>query len=450
LKSQAAFLVLSLAAAGWAQQQPAQDLPQDYNGPALLNRGGEATVVTTAMTKLTPFVSVNGIYDTGLATISTTPQGTLPFASGFGVETSFGVTGQHPWKHSLLSINYNGAIRHYTRNTYYDGIDNSLMFSFKHQATRKLSFEASENAAHYSQSYGLFLPLAAAGQPYSQTFANVATGTMFDTPMSIYVTAGRMTYQQSPRWSFSASGNNFIVRQRSSALIGINGYDASGDAAYRLTRFQTVGLVYSFSYYGFQHMFGSTDVNGLALAYGIRLGRAWEFSANVGGYRAGVSRQQQVAVDPAIAAILGTATATQTFHGSVYMPSYAGRLTRAFHNAAVSANYSRTIVPGNGVFLASGFQGAGIAYSYRGFRRMSVDLSVSYGSYSSLSQSLGTFRDYAVSGGLGYKLSRTMSIVTRLGGQKFQMAGGGPINRNFYRTQLGLAWSPGDYPLPNW
>jgi hypothetical protein len=453
LRLKAAFLVLSvlsLAAPGPAQQQatlPGQDLPPDYGGPAMLNRGGEATVVGSRLTSLTPFVSVNGIYDTGLATIATTPQGGLPFSDGYGVETTFGLTGQHPWKHSLLNLNYNGSFRHYNQSTYYDGMDNSLLFGFQHRFNRKFSFGAGENAARYSRSF--FLP-AAAGQPYDQTFANLTNSDLFDTPTTVYLTTARMVYEHSPRLSFSAGGNNFIVRRRSAALIGVNGYLAEGDMGYRLTRFQTVGVVYNFSHYGFQQMFGSTDIHGLALSYAVRIGRYWEFGAMAGGYRATVARQQAVAIDPAIAAILGQGSAVETFHGSVYMPNYNARLTRAFRNATVSANYSRTIVPGNGVFLASGFEGAGIGYSYRGFRRLALDLNVSYNTYSSLSQAIGKFRNYAVGGGVGYKLNRTLSVVARMDGRKYQVGGVGALNRNFYRTQLGLSWSPGEYPIPIW
>lgn len=441
-----------MAATGWAQQQAAAPAQADqnaagYGGPAVLNRGGEATVVSSPLTRLTPFVRVNGIYDTGLATAGTTQQGTLGFADAYGVETAFGVTGQHPWKHSLLNIDYSGSFRHYSQSTYFDGMDNNLLFGFRHRFNRKFSFMAGENAARYSRSF--YLP-GAAGQPYNQTFANLTSGDLFDTPTTVYLTTGRMVYEHSARLSFSAGGDNFRIRRRSTALVGANGYDAVGDMAYRLTRFQTVGLVYNFSHYGFQQAFGSTDLHGLGLSYSIRLGRSWEFAAQAGGFRATVARQQAVQLDPAIALILGQSRGVETFHGSVYMPNYSGRLTRAFRNGTVNMGYSRTIVPGNGVFLASSFEGGTLSYWYRGIRRMTMDVSAWYGSYSSLSQTLGKFRNYSVSGGVGYRVGRTLSLVARVDGRKYQVGGVGALNRNFYRTQLGIAWSPGDYPVSIW
>lgn len=457
-----------LVAAVWAQQQtpPSGNLPQrppispqevpeatesqpppaEYGGPAILSRGGSATVKTFEMLRLRPYLNLHAVYDSNLATVSIDQQGQVPFTSAYGMEASFGVTGRHAWKKTELDLDYRAAFRHYNKKTFYDGMDNSLTLSVRHQASRRVRFVLEEDAARYQRSY--FLP-AGLGTGYDSMLSGLTGNEMFDTPTNMLLSTGRLIYERTARLSFSASGSGFFVRRRSESLVGANGWIATGDVAYRLSRYQTLGVDYSFNHFDFTHQFGAADLHGVSLNYAVRLSRRWEFALRVGGYRAETQQLQQVRLDPVIAAIFGQYYGIQVFHRILYLPRYEAHLTRGYRRGNWSLGYSRTLMPGNGVYLTSAQETAQMQSSYNGLRKVSLQGSVVYNSYSSVAQTIGKYRSYGAGGGASVKLTRVMSVIARMDARRYVVANSS-LQRTPYRATLGLAWSPGDYPLAIW
>ncbi len=423
-------------------------LGADYGGPAILSRGGTAHVARGGeLLGIQPFVSVSGLYDSGLATVSVDPNGAFNLRNGWGVETEFGANGVHSWKNSALGLDYRGAFRHYTRQTYFDGMDNSLNLSYQKQLSPHVSFSVGENAARYQRAF--FLPMAVS-EFYDPTYGGLTQNDFFDTPTSVYMTSGQIVYQRTARLSFGAGGSNFIVRRRSQSLVGVNGYIARGDVAYRLSRFQTIGFEYEFTRYDFKRAFGTTDMHGLAIDYSVRLTRYWEVALRLGGYRVESLRIQAVPVDPVIQAILGTSMALATMDDVAYIPHYDVHLTRGFRHGSFQATYSRAVLPGNGVYLTSGSESASIGGTYRGSRTVSISGDIGYSTYSNLvGQHLGKYRSYDGRLGASYRLMKNVSLTLEGDARRFYIAGAN-LNRVYYRAALGLAWSPGEYPFSLW
>ncbi|HPQ17199.1 MAG TPA: hypothetical protein PLP04_18350, partial [Bryobacteraceae bacterium] len=430
-----------------------QDMPppverersSDYQGPAILSRGGAASVSREDLTTLRPYISINGIYDTDLTTFSLDSSGQIPSDDGYGTEALVGLTGSHSWSKTWLDLDYRGSFRHYTQRTYYDGIDNSLDVTVRHQKSRKLIFELGQSAARYSRSF--FLP-AGFGMTYNPLSASLTQNDLFDTPTTVLMSVGRAIYQKSVRLAFGGQGTGFLVRRRSEALAGATGFGAAGDITYRLSRFQTIGVDYSFNRFDYTGMFGSSDIHGIAFNYAARLSKRWEMALRLGGYRIETSRLTRVTLDPVLAAIFGRQTGIDIFHGVGYSPLAEIRFTRGFRRGSWTVAYGRSVAPGNGVYLTSNYDNARTGFTYNGWRRVSIHGEAAYSSYSSLSQSLGKYENYTAGGGASVKLSKSFSLVTRVAGRRYNISES--YRREAFRATVGLAWSPGDYPLSIW
>jgi hypothetical protein len=454
------ILLVGLAEILPAQEPPAEAPaqeeaapPSEYSGPALLSRHEGATVARgSELLRLRPFVSVNGIYDSGLLSVAVDQNGTLPNQRAWGEQLEFGVVGSHPWRRTRLDLDYRGSFNHYNRRTYYDGFNSSFLMSVTHQVSRRVTFQLGETFATYSRSMSLPGMSGAYGGPVpypDPSYQGLVGNDIYDSRTNALMSTGRFTFQKSARLSFSGGGNAFFVRRRSAALAGVNGYGATGDVAYRLSRYQTIGLQYSYNQYDFTSLFGGSSMHGLAANYAVRLGRRWELALLGGGYRIEVLRVQQVQIDPVIAALLGRSYGLGILYKTRYAPNLGANLTRSFRRATLGFAYTRMVTPGNGVYLTSGSETESVNYSYVGFKRLNIGLSAGSTSYTALAQTLGKYRNYHAGGGFTYRLIRNLSLVQRTDGRKYQIGGTG-FNRTGYRVSLGLAWSHGDIPLALW
>lgn len=454
-----------LAAGGWAQEPPPSAPPQrppvspteapdtseqqtpEYEGPAILSRGGTATVARgTELIKLRPYVTVSGVYDNGLGTVSVDQLGQASTVGSFGEEARLGVTGTHGWKRTQMTLDYRGSLRHYAHNSYYDGMDNSLIMTLRHRASRRVTVELEENASRFSNSFSI---------PYSQgTYYNplsygLTSNELFNTPTSMLMSTARAIYERTSRLSFAAGASGFVVRRRSSALMGVNGFQATGDMSYRLSRYQTIGVDYSFSRFDFTRQVGFSEIHGVAFSYAIRVGQHWEFGMRAGGFRVRSQQVVRVPIDPAVAAIFGQSSGLEIADRTMYAPHLEGHLTRGFRRGSWSLSYVRTVMPGNGIYLTSGTDSAQTAYSYTGIARVSLQCRLGVDRLSSLSQTLGSYRGYSAGGGATVKLSRALSLIAQVGGRHFD-ANGTVFRRTIFHANLGLAWSPGERPLAIW
>jgi hypothetical protein len=452
-------LAFLLAASALAQVPPAPPPPEqpeqpegaqpEYSGPVILSRGsGPSITRSRELLRLRPFLQVSGTYDTGLTAVSVTPQGEVLDQDAYGAQASFGVSGFHSWRRSLLGLNYRGNLRHYSRNSYHDGFDNFFSLNFVHQPSRRLVFSLSPSLASYSYSYGGVLPMTGS-YAYDPDLAGLTQDQLFDNRTNLVTAAGRLVYLASPRLSFGIGGTGFAVRRRSRALVGVQGYQAVGDVAYRLSRFQTLGVDYSFHHYDFTNYFGSADMHGVALNYSVQMGRYWTLRFRGGGYRLELVALQRVPLDPVIAAIIGQRAAVSVFYKVSYLPNFEADLTRTFRRASLSFHYLRSVSPGNGVYLTSGGESGGASYHYSGIRRVSLGATASYHTYRALMQNLGKYHAYQAGGSAGFKLRRSLSLTASAHARRYELRGTG-FNRVSYGFAVGLGFHPGEIPFSIW
>jgi hypothetical protein len=272
---------------------------------------------------------------------------------------------------------------------------------------------------------------------------------IFDNRVVFLSTAGDMTYQQSARLSFDIGGEGDLVRRQSSALYGVTQAIAHGDVQYRITRYTTIGADYRHTHYDFTRGFGYTDIDSVGFNFSTQFTRTLQLSARIGGAKYEGLSLQQVAIDPAIAAILGITEGVQAVHRQGYVPDTSVRLSNTWRHSTLSLNYAATISPGNGVYLTSKQQYGNASYSYTGVRDWNFGVDANYNRLGTLTQTLGTFSTYGAGAGVTRSLGRGLHAVTRFDARRYNIADSHFLHPE-YRVSVGLNWAPGELPLSIW
>lgn len=451
-----ALLACSLLAQTPASQTPASQPPasdtqpeksQEYQGPSILSR--DKSLIGERGGKLLDlrfYGQLTGVYDSGLTPVSTNTQGQLLNVGGsYGLEAGFGVLGSRSWKRDELKVDYRGTYRHYPKDQFFDGIDQFLNLAYGRVLTRRINLDLKETVGTSSLANGGFsyLPLT-----NTDLFA-VPANELFDNRTNFAQSRVGVTWQKSARLAFGIAAEGFVVRRRSLALAGLDGFGFHGTASYRLTRRQTVEALYGYNHFDFQRTFGNADVQIAAIGWNIGLGRVWEVGAQAGGSQVNTIGLEQVSIDPAIAAIVGRDVATVQFNRTVLIPYLEARLSRHFERSLLAFFVNTGASPGNGVYLASRQSNVGSYYSYAGIRRWTLGANASYSELSALGQTLGKYRNYQGGVGATYKMINAIHMEFRYDYRHYTTQDNG-FRKNSERVSIGIAFSPGDVPLPIW
>jgi hypothetical protein len=434
-----------LAQSDNAQSDTAVSSAEEYGGPAILSRGEMPGSPSSAPIAFRPFVSLNALYDDGLVPVSVNSNGKIPFADLFGVELALGLYGYHTWKHTTLALDYKGDFRHYGGKSAYDGTDQFLSLVLTHQPTKRVSFTIRNTAGTYSRDYFLSSTAGILDPSYLQ----IPQNDIYDNRVIFLTTAGDMIYRMTPRLSFDIGGEGYIVRRESSALYGLTGYDAHGDLQYRIRRHTTLGVDYRFSYFQYTKGFGNSDIHSVGINYATQITHRLQLAARIGGARVESLSLEEVALDPAIAALLGVSVGVQATHQLHYAPDVTARLTESLRRSQFTLTFTDGVNPGNGVYLTSKIESALASYSYTGVRHWNFGADASYNRLSALIQTLGAYSSYGAGGGVTRDLKKGLHAVLRLDARRYDV-GGNAFRRTDYRAMLGMSFSPGDVPLALW
>ncbi len=460
LKLVAVAVVFLLSAPVWAQDasqdqsggDAAQQPESQYGGPSILSRGGVPSVLRGGdLARIVPFVSATADYNSDIGPFTLGSNGRPIYDAGYGVIGTVGVTGSHSWEHSILDLDYRGTYRDYTDFPEERGLDNSLDLAFTHQLSSRVSVTISEEFARTHSIESLPLGgLYSGGMPsYDSLYNALTANSLLTTPALASISNGRLVYQRTARLSFSVSGSAIVAREQAQQTIGVNGYIAGADIAYRLSRYQTFSVAYNFTHFSYLGQLGTTDIHGVVLGYSARLGRYWELQAAGGASRVKSLRNVAVDLDPALAQLLGVSVVFERTNSVSYMPNGSLHLTRSFRHSSWQSGYDRTVVAGNGLYTTSGYETAATSFTYTGLRRLSLQAGAGYYKLSALTQGLGNYRSFGASGGFGYRLAKGFSTVARIDGRRYYVLNS-LFNRDTYIASFGFSWNPGEYPLAIW
>ena len=363
----------------------------------------------------------------------------------YGVETSFGVIGTRRWRRDSLSIEYSGAYRDYANSPYFNGLDQFLRLRWARQLSRHLVLDFRENAGTSKLANGeySYLPLTNLDQ------ATIPTQDLFDTRTSFSDSRLSLIWQKTARLSFSFAGDGFLVRRTGQGLAGMNGYTASADVSYRVTRQQTLSLTYSYGDYEYQGTFGFAHMDTAMLGYSVGVGRRWDASIQAGAEYAEIRGLQQIEVNPVIAAIIGQSAVTVNFDRFTVIPSGQASIVRRFANASLTLGASIGMSPGNGVYLTSRSTVVHANYSYTGVRRWTFGVNGSYSDLSAVGQTLGKLANYQGGVASTYRISSLFHAEFRYDYRRYTTHSAA-YKKDSERVTIGLAFSPGEHPLPIW
>ena len=422
----------------------------NYLGPGILtggadnigNRGGEQL-------DLKFYADVTGIYDNGLQPIAVDSKGNLIQVNGlYGIEAGVGAYGTHPWRTAQLGLDYHGDFRHYVNDSSYDSSNHRLSLGYTYQKSKRLYFDLQAVAGTYSNYLG-----ALPGETGTATVV-ASPNLLFDNRTYFLQGAAGMTYLLSARSSLSLTGQGFTTQYASDALASVVGYVARGRYEYRVTRLTSIGAEYNRSHYGYPKFFGNSDIDNYSVFVATQVGRLWTFSLNGGEYRVHTLGLQTVALDPAIAALLGISSSVRTYDATNWLPSGRAELTRKFKNGGFTTSYFRGSSPGNGVFLSSRSDTGTIGYTYTGLQRASFGISGSYVSLASIGQGIAPYHYYGGGVRVSYNLTHSLHAVAnydvREQALQQEIQNTAAYRRTSYRISAGIAFSPGSVPLSLW
>jgi hypothetical protein len=431
-------VMLALAIPAWGQ----------YSGPALLSRGEAPAAMSGPQIEFRPYVEVSAAYDTGLSGVTLTNTGNLANESSVGGVLTWGVSGNHAWRHTGLGLDYRGSINHFARSTSYDSVNQSLLLGLTHDISKHAKVSIRQSAGTFARDFG---PLGLVETiPFDPTTSFVPTTDYFDNRTMYLSTQADLTIQKSARLSYSLGGAGFITRRRSAALAGVNGEMARADVHYRISRRTTLGGIYDYTHFEYTHFLSEADLHRFGLSFGTRLSRWWEISGYVAAMRMEAKTIQSVAVDPVITALLGITASNQIVHRINWVPSFAMRASRTFQRGVAFATVGQTVTPGNGLFLTSKNLMVSSGYSYTGLRRWSFGSSGFYNASFSMANVQGQYGSYGGTISMSRQIGRWMHAVVQYSARQYMSSDFIKYDRLIHQMRIGFGFTPGDVPLRVW
>jgi len=419
-----------------------------YAGPAILSRGEAPAALASAQLDFRPYVEIASVYSTGLAGVLVSSTGQVANTTGYGVSITGGISGIHRWRHTKIALDYRGSLYYYKPADYYDNGDQSLMIGISHQFSRHTLLTLRETAGDFARNNGL--PGITTALPFDPTTAYIPNTDFFDNRTIYLASQADFTLQQSARLSFDFGGDFFLNRRRSTALYGVTGESARGDAQYRLTRNSTIGFNYTFLHYGYHNIFSSADIHSFNGTYAVRLTRRLEFTGYAGVARAESKFVQSVPVDPIITELFGITSTTAVVYSVSYLPNINARLSEAFRKGVAYVGGGHEVTPGNGLFLTTYLTRLTGGYSYTGIRHWSFALQGEYDRGSSIANVIGVYGDYGGGISASRSLSRYLHAICSASALRYTSPTIQAYNRPIYNLSLGLGFSPGDLPVRVW
>ncbi len=413
-------------------------------GPSILSRGGARPGQAGGRpVSFNFYAGIGGSYNNGSIPIDT-GSGSPDQQVLYGGTVNGGLTGSHSWKNSSIGIDYRGDYRRYSRHSYADGSEQAIDLQYTWQATRRMIFHVTAVGGTSTNANGGFITPTSV---LDSNLIGIPTNNIFDNRTSYVQTSVGLTYRQSSRLNFTLSGDGFTVHRASKALVGVNGYRATAQVTYRVSRRDQFGVGYNFTHFSFPRAFGASDLHGVSGNYGRKLAPGLDITFSGGIYRIETLGANQVTLSPEVAEILGQVSGYQAIYRINYVPQYSGALTYARGRSTFTGSAGAGVTPGNGVYLTSRSLNAGVGYSYSGIRKVTLSFSAGGSQFSSVFQTLQHYRNYYGGGAATYSVSRHLSTSLQTDFRTFSING---TNRPAYSVSLGIYWSPTEVPIPSW
>jgi hypothetical protein len=426
------------------------DTTSDAQLPAPIYQGPLSPITKGVMTAFGLYAQIIGVYDSGLLSVSAMQGKQVSPVGSYGEETNFGANASHRFRRGKLGIEYRGSYRKYTAAPTFDGLDQFLQLAYGGMLAEHLTLDMKTTLGTTTLANGAFsyFPLASLDR------LGLPTDELFDSRTNYLQSRTDLTWQETARLSFDLGGDGFVVRRASPLLAGLSGYSARASVAYRLTPRQTISATYDNTNFDFQRAFGNSRLQTTVLGYSVALTRQWDLSTLAGSVRVDTLGLEQVALDPAITALVGQSFAFVTFTNTLYLPMAEVRLIRRGKADSMTFDYSSGVTPGNGLYLTSRQTSGAFTYSYAASRKLEARASAGYNQLSALGQTLGKYSN--LQGGMQvlYRLTSDAYLDVRYDYRHYTSglftAGDALLQKDSNRVSLGVAFSLGETSPVTW
>jgi hypothetical protein len=411
-------------------------------GPETLSRNpGRVQQLGDERTTIRPYFSLSGFYDTAMIGSWVVQPGDDSVPTGYGSTIEFGLIGGKRWRRTTMSLDYRGNYRRYSRRTLYEGTDQSFSLNLRHLLSARTSLILHESLASYARGYGV----ANDYSPFDPALASVPVDEIVNSRVSYFSSGADLVFQKTARLSLSGGAGGTLVRRQSSALVGSMSASARGNASYRTSRNTTVGVSYSYVHTEFTRAYGSSDNHSAAGEFTYRFSGRWDLGLRGGVSRVTLKGLQRLDLDPVLAALFGVPYFVVAYDRAYLIPSVGGRLSWAGKRSSFSLSYSHDPGYGNGIYTTTRSHRAGIGYGFTGTRKLHIGLSADYSYNRSLSHDLGAYT-YANGGcGATYRLKEWLHFTSGYNARLYDL---GLVRRLDHQVSVGMAFSPGERPLP--
>jgi len=160
--------------------------------------------------------------------------------------------------------------------------------------------------------------------------------------------------------------------------------------------------------------------------------------------------EQDVPIDPAVAAIIGAGTAKRVSYNLGYTPSFTARISKTIPRGVLFLSGARTIMPGNGLFLTSKSTAITSGYSYTGLKRWGISATASEIYSNSISNVVGQYSSFIVGGSISREIMHSVHGVFGFNASKYGSGDFRNYNKWTYSLHAGLGFTPGDIPIRLW
>lgn len=387
------------------------------------------------------FGGATGIYDTGLIPAAVGPDGKLLKPDPlFGVETSWGIYGKHPFRRSSLGLDYTGNYRRYTNIADYNGTNQQFAAEYGLQASRRWFLNFRGNAG--TQTFGTVF-----GPAFPGSDVPVDSGSMLlDNRMTYWQGSANATYLITQRTSATFGGGGYTFRRELSTLPDVNGVTANGSIQHQLSPRTAVSVQYSFAHFKFQGTTGETNNNTYLANITHKLSPTLSISGGGGAFLTLNVGTMNIPLPPELAEILGVPFIPVQFRRNSTLPMYQGSITKQFRRSVLGVSAGRTVIPGNGVYLTSHQESISGGYSYVGFRRVSLSTSAQWIRMTAMTQELPIFSQFNITGNISYQLGAGFNFTGSYA-YRHQGVSYGTYLTNSSRISFGIMFSPGNIPL---
>ncbi|HEY3738284.1 MAG TPA: hypothetical protein VGL53_00495, partial [Bryobacteraceae bacterium] len=363
-------------------------------------------------------------------------------AGQFGYEGHLGVYGTKRWRRTSIGLDYNGAYRGYTKNTYYNGADNFLGIEFGDQIDRKSLLNATVTAGTSSRVFGAVNGLV--GVPLGNI---LPTSDIFD-GRTYFINGGMgISHQLTERFGFELRADGFRVERHSTALISVEGYSPKASLSYRLNKRDTVGTIYNFIHYDYPRAFGEADIH-VAMGYWTHLlNPTWKFEVQGGTFIANSTGTQTIAADPVVQQLLGVSTITEAFARTVILPNGQVSLSGRTGNSSVTLSAYRGAGAGNGLTLATSEQSGSVSYNYVFSKHFNGGVHGTYSSSVALTSSADRYSILFTGFDMQYRPNTSLIYSFRGEYRKATVTSNTNYAGNAFQVGLGIGWNIKDFPF---